>query len=124
VQGDARTLRVRICGELARRGDERCASEVEDLASDNSNSGSRSSTGNRSSTATQQGARCRCPSEDDDDDERIAALNALLQMDADRALPILERVLARRDACSVGLRRKAVFLVSQKGNSKAADMKC
>lgn len=111
VQGDARTLRVRICGELARRGDERCATEVEDLASAGSNP-----TRGRSSQQTQ------CPSEDDDDDERIAALNALMQMDADRALPILEKVLARRDACSVGLRRKAVFLVAQKANPRAADM--
>ena len=44
----------------------------------------------------------------------MAALNALLQMDADRAVPIIKQVLARRDACSVPLRRKAVFLLSQK----------
>ncbi|HEV2671059.1 MAG TPA: HEAT repeat domain-containing protein, partial [Gemmatimonadales bacterium] len=51
---------------------------------------------------------------DDEDDIRIAALNAVLQMDADRAVPLLKTVLARRDAGSVCLRRKAVFLVSQK----------
>ena len=55
-----------------------------------------------------------CPSEDDDDDMRVAALNGLLQMDAGNAVPILKKVLARRDACSAGLRRKAVFLLSQK----------
>jgi hypothetical protein len=33
---------------------------------------------------------------------------------ARQAMPILQMVLARRDACSVALRRKAVFLVSQK----------
>ena len=49
-----------------------------------------------------------------DDDERIAALNALLQMNAERAMPILKQVLAKRDACSASLREKAVFLVSQK----------
>ncbi|MEP7347019.1 MAG: HEAT repeat domain-containing protein, partial [Gemmatimonadaceae bacterium] len=108
VQGDARTLRVRICGELAKRGDERCTSEVEGIAAA------------RGGTGASQGKQC--PGEDDEDDERIAALNALLQMDSERALPILEKVLARRDACSVGLRRKAVFLVSQKGNAKAADI--
>jgi HEAT repeat protein len=54
-----------------------------------------------------------CPGEDDDDDVRIAALNGLQQMDAANALPILKKVLARRDACSAGLRRKAVFIVSQ-----------
>jgi len=34
-------------------------------------------------------------------------------MDAERALPILKKVLARRDEASLCLRRKAVFLVSQ-----------
>ncbi|MFN8574656.1 MAG: HEAT repeat domain-containing protein [Gemmatimonadaceae bacterium] len=127
TQGDARTLRVRICGELARRGDERCTAEVEAVGSGASSgsggsasSGSSSSSSSRSSSSRAQASGC--PSEDDDDDERIAALNALLQMDSERALPILERVLARRDACSVALRRKAIFLVSQKGNSRAADI--
>jgi HEAT repeat protein len=63
-----------------------------------------------------------CPSDDDNNDDRIAALNALLQMDADRAMPILQKVLARRDACSVGLRRKAVFLVSQKATDQTANI--
>jgi len=34
---------------------------------------------------------------DDEDDIRIAAVNALLQMDADRAVPLLKTILARRD---------------------------
>src|SRR4029077_6935982 len=51
---------------------------------------------------------------DDDDDRRIAALNAVLQMDPDRAVPLLKTVLARRDEGSACLRRKAVFLLSQK----------
>ncbi|MFL5468948.1 MAG: HEAT repeat domain-containing protein, partial [Gemmatimonadaceae bacterium] len=63
-----------------------------------------------------------CPSEDDDNDDRIAALNALLQMDAERAMPILQKVLARRDACSAGLRRKAVFLVSQQRTAETANI--
>ena len=62
------------------------------------------------------------PAPRDDDDERVVALNALLQMDSDRALPLLKRVLERRDECSYVLRRKAVFLVSQKGGDEAADI--
>jgi PBS lyase HEAT-like repeat. len=53
---------------------------------------------------------------------RVAALNALMQMDADQALPVLKKVLARRDACSESLRRKAVFLVSQKENDESANI--
>jgi HEAT repeat protein len=44
---------------------------------------------------------------------KVAALNAVQQMDEARARPILRRVLARRDAASACLRRKAVFLVAQ-----------
>ena len=53
-----------------------------------------------------------CP--DDEDDIRVAALNALLNMNPRKAVPILKDVLARRDECSAPLREKAVFLLSQK----------
>jgi HEAT repeat protein len=63
-----------------------------------------------------------CPDEDDEDDVRVAALNGLLQMDATNALPILKKVLAKRDGCSAGLRRKAVFIVSQKRGGETEDI--
>lgn len=53
---------------------------------------------------------------------KVAALNALLQMDAARARPVLQRVLARRDAGSVCLRRKAVFLVAQQNAPGTEDI--
>lgn len=122
--GDASALRMRVCGELAKRGDAQCAEQVTTSARGEARaSGSASARGQAraeargSANAQEQG----CP-RDDDDDERVAALNALLQMDAERALPILEKVLARRDRCSAVLRRKAVFLVSQKGDARAADI--
>lgn len=59
---------------------------------------------------------------DEDEDDRIEALNALLQMNADQALPILKKVLERRDQCSELLRRKAVFLISQKRTEETADL--
>ena len=43
-------------------------------------------------------------------------------MDSGRALPILKQVLQRRDECSVELRRKAVFLVSQKRGPDVEDV--
>ena len=49
----------------------------------------------------------------DEEEVQQAALQALMQMDTDRALPILERVLARRDECSVPLRKQAIFVLSQ-----------
>ena len=53
-----------------------------------------------------------------DTDTRLAALNALLQMDTHQAMPILMGVMERRDGCSVELRRKAVFLISQHETSE------
>lgn len=101
--GDAATLAARIDGELAQRGDAEASARVRATAQ-----------GTATANAAAPTSAQACPDVDDDDDPRVAALNALLQMDAENALPILKRVLARRDACSVGLRRKAVFLVSQK----------
>lgn len=93
---DAGSLLARIQTELAKRGDEEARRWLQN-------------------NAPQDTARAgTCPSADDDEDMRIAALNGLLQMDATNAVPILKKVLARRDTCSAGLRRKAVFLLSQK----------
>lgn len=67
--------------------------------------------------------RSRDDGDDDDDlpagcdraayDSKIEALNALISMQSDRAMPIIRRVLTKRDNCSAGLRKKAVFLLAQ-----------
>src|SRR5207237_1442425 len=93
---DAAALFARIQTALAKQGDEEAGRWLTQHAQPDTNRAN------------------SCPTEDDDDDMRVAALNGLLQMDATNAVPILKKVLARRDACSAGLRRKAVFLVSQK----------
>jgi HEAT repeat protein len=59
---------------------------------------------------------------DGDMDTRLAALNALITMDADKAMPILIPVLHNRDECSVELRRKAVFLISQHDTDETVDL--
>jgi HEAT repeat protein len=59
---------------------------------------------------------------DNDDDMKVAALNALQQMDEARARPVLRKVLARRDTGSVCLRRKAVFLVAQQKEPGTEDL--
>lgn len=60
--------------------------------------------------------------ESDDDDVKVVALDALLQMDADRALPILKKVMASRDKCAEVLRKKAIFLIARKNTPEAVDM--
>ena len=133
--GDSKSLLVRLQGTLARNGDAAAAADITARAGGvggsggsggSGASGSSGGSGSNSARAGSRGSRRSsdtppgCKSEDDDD--RVEALNALLQMGSDDALPILKKVLARRDECSEVLRRKAVFLVSQKRGDEAADI--
>ena len=113
TRGDGEALLSRVLGELARRGDESASRRLHRIASDTTTATS-TTTSARSSTSTS------CS--DDGDDPRVAAMNALLQMDAANAVPIIKQVLAKRDACSVGLRRKAVFVLSQKRTEETEDI--
>ena len=114
---DASTLRVRILTALARRGDQASAAELSQQAQPAQPVQPTQPVEPVQPPAVSGGASrsaTTCPNEDDDDDIRAQALNGLLQMDAANAVPILKRVLAKRDPCSAGLRRKAVFILSQK----------
>lgn len=100
TRGDANSLRTRIEGQLARLGDLQAIASLAD----------------RARNATSDG----CPRPQDD--ERIDALNAVAQMDAEQALPILKRVLARREPCTQQLRRTAVWLVASRRPADAASI--
>ena len=89
TRGDAQALLIRVKGELAKRGDSDAERDV-------------------ASAAAGSGKSCG------DMEVQIAALDALQQMDADRVLPLLKKVLARRDACSTPLRKNALFILAQK----------
>ncbi|MEQ1690689.1 MAG: HEAT repeat domain-containing protein [Gemmatimonas sp.] len=98
TRGDAAALRTRVEGQLARLGDQNAIARLAD----------------RAKNATSDG----CPREQDD--ERIDALNALAQMDAEQSLPILKKVLARREPCTQRLRRQAVWLIASRKQAEAA----
>ena len=98
---DAKTLRTRIESAQARRGDAEAAQKVAEKAK---------------SLGDERG----CPG--DDDDMRIAALQGLMQMDAESALPILRQVLGKRGSCTQSLRKHAVFIASQKRSDEATDL--
>jgi len=53
---------------------------------------------------------------------RVEALNALSQMDAAAALPILRHVLERKDDCLVELRRRAIFMLARRGDAEGTSM--
>jgi len=122
---DAAALATRIRGRLARNGDEQMAaaisSEATAVAPPRPPAPAIASTAPTAPMAPvvagqRRGRGGRC---EGDDDVATAALNALQQMDAEKALPILRRVLARRDEGSECLRRKAVFIVSQQEGREA-----
>lgn len=86
---DVTSLLLRVQGALAARGDAQAAARV------------RAAAGTGNSCDKEEMA------------VRAEAMNALVQSDATAAGPVLERVLARRDECSVALRRRAVYLLGR-----------
>ena len=96
---DVEGLRTRIRGALAMRGDDRAADDVE-------------------RRARQAGSSC----DQEDLMVRIEALNALSQMDANAAMPILRHVLERREDCLVELRRRAIFMLARRGDAEATSV--
>jgi HEAT repeat protein len=53
---------------------------------------------------------------------KVEALNALSQMEPPRALPMLRKVLERKDECSIQLRRNAVFMLGRRGDPESANL--
>jgi len=125
---DAPQLYTRIQTALAQQGDEPASIWIRDhAATPRAPAAPRAPTavaGPTAPTAPSAGpAGPTCPaSEDEDDDVRMQALNGLLQMNSENAVPILKRVLQKRDPCSASLRRKAVFLISQKRSDETEDV--
>jgi len=140
---EAHKLRLRSEGALARMGDSDAAASIASSAARAASSADRAAASAGSAlasasrglaaearalaSAARGGTRYSegsvpqgCAREEDDD--RVEALNALLQMNAEQAMPILKKVLARRDKCSELLRRKAIFLISQKRSDETADV--
>lgn len=96
---DIVALYARINGALAQRGDRDAAAKVESIAK-------------------MQGATC----DREDIQVRTEALNALNQMDPSQALPILRRVIDRKDECSAELRRNAVFILGRRADADAQNI--
>jgi len=96
IDPDAATLRTRLYAALAARGDAQAAAALR--------------------AATAGGATC----DKEDVEVRAEALNALAQINPPEARPTLKKVLARRDECSVRLRRSAVYILGRSGTEESA----
>jgi len=125
TKGDAAALEQRIQGVLARGGDETALREVQAVARHAAEAPvppvppeAPEPPEPIDHDMDHDDGRCS----EDGDDMKIAAINALIHMDSEKARPILQKVLARRDAASVCLRRKAVFLISQGGDEGTEDI--
>ena len=92
-------LATRIRGALARGGDAQAAAEL-------------------SRTANEQGVTC----DREEQAVQAEAMNALSQSDAGNVNELITRVLARKDECSIPLRRTAVFLVSKRRDAQAVSI--
>jgi TolA-binding protein len=104
---DAESLETRVLTALSEAGDEAAARRLEERTRRIARTRVDVRTPVRNQARSGRQSRC-------DDDERSAVLDATLSMDASRAVPILKRVMAQQDAGSACLRRKAVFIISQK----------
>jgi HEAT repeat protein len=132
TKGDAAVLWQRIQGELARLGDEEAAADVRTQAQAAAQPDPRPLPRPHPVVVAPEPPEPPQPPEpvggpgddrcEDDSDDKIAAINALIHMDSEKARPILQKVLSRRDPASVCLRRKAVFLISQGEGEGAEDI--
>jgi len=91
------TLRTRVYAALAARGDRDAEAQLR--------------------TLTAQGATC----DKEEMEVRASALSALAQVDPVEMRPTLQKVLARKDECSVTLRRRAVYLLGRAGTDEATN---
>jgi HEAT repeat protein len=98
---DAKLLRASIRSEQAKQGDGQAGQEI-------------------AQGATTLRNENRCPT--DDDEVRLAALAGIVQLDPDQVLPVLQKLLARQDECSVGLRKRAIYMVAQTKEEERADI--
>jgi HEAT repeat protein len=96
---DAPVLATRIRGALAAQGDGQARKALNEAAS-------------------QPGAAC----DREDLAVRVEALNSLGQTDPESTTPILRRVLAKRDDCSVSLRRAALYLLGRRTDPEAINL--
>lgn len=94
MASDATDLRVQIRAAQARLGDADAAGEI----------------ATASGRLRQQSRSCNTA----DDEMRAAALQGLLSMNSDDAVPILKDVLKQRDPCREQLRKQAVWMIAQK----------
>lgn len=136
TRGDARGLSSRINADLARLGDAEATTVVAQRAAEAAVAPAPAVAASPSVPGVAPAPRpgrsprparaVRAPHVrngdcDDEDDSRIFAIQALMNSNSERAVPLLKKVLERRDSASVCLRRFAMMVAAQQGD-QAADL--
>lgn len=98
---DAKQLRASILAEQAKRGDGNAGFQI-------------------AVAAQTLKSETRCPN--DDDDMRLTALAGIMQLDPDQVLPVVQKLLERKDECSIKLRKRAVYMIAQTKEEERADL--
>lgn len=102
---DATELYYRVLGQLAKGGDKDAARKIAEKT--------------ERELEMEKG---RDRDVDEDIEEKMAALHALINMKSDKALPMLEKLLADKSPEKAELRAQSLFLLSQSGSDEAADI--
>jgi HEAT repeat protein len=100
---DATALYYKVLEQLASMGDEDAARQLADYTEEHIE---RESWGES----------------DVDMEEKMAALNALINMNPDKAMTVLEKIFENKDPENAALREKAVWLLSQSDSDESIDM--
>lgn len=101
TQEDAAELYYRVLGQLAKQGDAEAARKLADR------------TDQRLDTGVDT---------EIDIEEKMAALQALVNMRSDKALPLLEKLLSDTSPENAELREKSLFLISQHGSVESVEI--
>jgi len=113
---DAEILATRIRGRMAQRGDARAAERVaRDAYRSSGVTMVGEVDGGVATTGVQQGRT-------EDEELKMAALQALMMMDEERAVPLLIDMIRQGDEVSTKLRMQAVMVLAQHGTPEAEEV--
>ena len=122
TRGDADALAVRINSELARYGDASANADILREAERAARAPVVAPVPPVPPHAPRPALAMVHDRDDDcgpDNDAKIMALHAIMRNDPDRAVPIVEKVMARRDSGSACLRQQALFVLATSNNPAA-----
>jgi HEAT repeat protein len=123
TRGDAETLSVRITSELARLGDMNASADLvrmtAPVVAPTAPTAPAAPRPPRAPRAPRPGMAIAQDDCGEDADVKVMALQGLMRNNSERAIPIIEKVMAKRDTASACLRRQALFVLASSNDPAA-----